>query len=240
MQILVIIQARMSSVRFPQKMMRKVMGMPLYLLIYRRCQLIKNISEVVIATSEMKEDDILANHGQMNDCKVYRGPLDDVIKRFIDCGRKYGADSIIRVCGDSPFLDVQWVSDEIEHFCANKLDYVGWDAEHRLPGLDSEIIRLKVLEEIYESDPSPEEREHVTLRIRKNPGNFRSHFFEWKGSLKKLGSTHLTVDSRVDWERINWVSRVLSEREAGLQFSCNEVVQLLHSMRQVNGCSSGR
>lgn len=208
-------------------MMRLVSGIPLYLYVYQRCGLIQGISGVVLATSSQKEDDHLAQHAISMGCKVFRGSLEDVLGRFIVCAREDRAESIIRVCGDSPFLDVQWIGRMIEHFHANKLDYVGWDHQSCIPGLDSEIIRLNVLEKIYNSSPSREEMEHVTLRIRKNLRDYRSEMYCWDQMQEEFRGVRLTVDTRADWERVSWLARILGERGTALRFSSGDVAKVI-------------
>ncbi|MBT3783539.1 hypothetical protein HOF92_01110 [bacterium] len=227
MRAIVILQARMSSTRFPEKMMRLISGLPLYLYVYQRCQVVRGVSDVVLATSDEPEDDVLAQHALESGCKVFRGSLDNVLQRYIECAKSFEADVIVRVCGDSPFLDVQWIGRKIEHFFSNTLDYVGWDHQECLPGLDSEIVRLDLLEQIISSSPTEEEREHVTAQIRKNPQSFRSELYRWEDMSDALRGMSLTVDTREDWERASWISRVLSEWGMGLRYSSKDVVRVL-------------
>jgi len=211
-------------------MMRLVAGLPLYLYVYRRCQSIRGITGVILATSSEPEDDDLAEHALKNGCEVYRGSLNNVLSRFVSCARAKNVETIVRVCGDSPFLDVQWIGRMIEHFHANKLDYVGWDKEECLPGLDSEIIRLNILEQIESSSPSNEEKEHVTLRIRNNPGLYQTEFYKWEGMIDTLRGMNLTIDTRDDWERASWISRVLEEWGLELRFTSTDVVRVLNHL----------
>ncbi|NQT00190.1 MAG: hypothetical protein HQ595_03815, partial [Candidatus Omnitrophica bacterium] len=57
----IIIQARMSSSRFPGKMMSALGGMPLVEYMYRRCSQ-SSVAKAVIATSEDRADEALYSY----------------------------------------------------------------------------------------------------------------------------------------------------------------------------------
>lgn len=240
MKTLVIIQARMSSLRLPKKMMRRVSGIPLYLYVYRRCQLVDGVSDVVLATSDCSQDDCLAEDAMRNQCLVFRGNLENVLSRFTDCAQNFNASTIVRVCGDSPFVDVEWISRTLKHFHAENLDYVGWNHQECIPGLDSEIIKTSVLTGILNSNPDENEREHVTLRVRKNIKNYAARLYEWDCMKAEYRGVRVTVDTRFDWERATWLSRILMEKGTSLRYSSRDMAMVISQLVSKNENELGR
>ena len=60
MTIVAIVQARMGSTRLPGKVMKKVCGKSLIEILLHRLSLSKKIDKIILATSENKENDLLA------------------------------------------------------------------------------------------------------------------------------------------------------------------------------------
>jgi len=112
--VFIIIQARMSSSRFPGKMMARLGDIPLIDFIYKRC-CESSIKNILVATSDHKSDDILYNHCRGRGIPIMRGNLHNVLKRYIQAGELLNARYIIRVCGDTPFVDISLADSPIRY-----------------------------------------------------------------------------------------------------------------------------
>jgi len=82
MKIGIIIQARLGSTRFERKVLEKIGGKELLLFLYDRLKNIKGASQIVLATSTERKDDILVNFSKKIGLPSFRGSLDDVLLRF--------------------------------------------------------------------------------------------------------------------------------------------------------------
>ena len=60
--ICAIIQARMGSIRLPNKVMKKVLNKPLIDYLLERVVKAKRVDKIIIATTTNLEDDYLAEH----------------------------------------------------------------------------------------------------------------------------------------------------------------------------------
>ncbi len=192
-----IIQARMSSSRLPGKMTMNLATLPLYLYVYKRCEEVKGVETVIMATSTDPTDDVLADAAIANGLNIYRGSLNNVLKRHIDCARAVGADAIVRVCGDSPFVDARKAGELLGTLVEQNLDHVDFGTSSFVKGLDSEAVRLEALERSLELSTNPNTLEHVTYFIRQNPSIFN------KGELTVdldpfEGRLALTIDTKKD------------------------------------------
>jgi 3-deoxy-manno-octulosonate cytidylyltransferase (CMP-KDO synthetase) len=63
MKVIVGIPARMAASRFPGKPMAKIMGMPMIEHVYKRCQLVKNVDEIFVATCDQEIYDCVVGFG---------------------------------------------------------------------------------------------------------------------------------------------------------------------------------
>ena len=57
--VILIIQARMNSSRFPNKVISDICGTPLIERIFQRVKRVKGIEKIILATTKSKDDDIL-------------------------------------------------------------------------------------------------------------------------------------------------------------------------------------
>ena len=105
-----IIQARMSSTRLPGKVMKKVDNENTILdCVINQLQSSKEIKNIVIATTEQKEDDVIVEFLQKRKVKYFRGSKQDVLDRYYQCAKKFNFSEIIRITSDNPLIDFEIV-----------------------------------------------------------------------------------------------------------------------------------
>jgi|SRR3989344_3228689 len=203
MKILCIIQARSSSTRLPGKVLREIKGKPMLWYVVDRLKKTKAIDKIVVATSDHKDDDVIEKYCQNEKIDCFRGSLEDVLSRYVNCAKKYsGYDTIIRITADCPLIDPKVVDLLIKTFSREKVDYASNVLKETYPdGIDAEIFTR---ESILISDKEAKlgsEREHVTLYIRNNP-KFKKINIENKTDMSKY---RLTVDNPEDFEVISFL-----------------------------------
>ena len=103
--ILAILQARLSSSRLPGKVLLPLAGAPMILRQVERVRRAARIDRLVVATSDQPSDDRLADTLAEAGVETYRGPLDDVLARFIGALDAWPADHVVRLTGDCPLVD---------------------------------------------------------------------------------------------------------------------------------------
>ena len=108
----IVIQARMSSSRLPGKVLKDIAGKPM---LQRQIERLKNdlAYPVVVATSNDSSDDAIEVLCKKINTKIYRGSLDNVVSRFLDCSNEMCFSHIIRVGGDDPLIDPKCCSELI-------------------------------------------------------------------------------------------------------------------------------
>ena len=81
-QLALIIQARVNSTRFPNKVISDLSGATLIERILQRVKKVKKIGKIIIATTKRKDDDILVNIAKLNKVEVFRGSENDLVDRY--------------------------------------------------------------------------------------------------------------------------------------------------------------
>ena len=167
MKIIAIVQARMGSVRLPNKVMRLINEVPMIELLLGRLSLSKEINQIVLATSLDERNDTLVDHVASLGYMVERGSEDDVMSRYVSAAKKHHADVIVRITGDCPLVDPGLVDEVICNFKSGNYDYYSNVAPPTYPdGLDVEVFSFKSLELASLAAVDPYEREHVTPYLR--------------------------------------------------------------------------
>ena len=236
MKVVAIIQARMGSSRLPRKILMDIAGKPMLCRVLERVEVVDSIDEIVVATTNEKDDDKLAEFLlEKTCCKVFRGSTHDVLSRFYKCAKLYEADIIVRVTADDPLKDPGIISEAI-NFLYNDadLDYCSNTIKPSYPeGLDIEVIRFSALEKAYYEARLPSEREHVTPFIWKNSDIFKTMNFEYEIDLSEW---RWTVDKEEDME---FMQHVFEEFKNKPLVSYLEVIDFLQKNSHVMDINSG-
>jgi len=199
-QVLAILQARVSSTRLPAKVLKNILGEPMIMRQIEREQRITAIDKLVVATSTDASDDALVKLLEENNITVYRGSLDNVLDRYYQVAKQYNPDHVVRVTGDCPLVDPELIDKVILEHIENKADYTTNCLPPTWPdGLDVEIIKTSALIVAWEESKLPSELEHVTPYIRKNSQRFKIHNVASDIDLSKL---RWTVDEEEDFEYV--------------------------------------
>lgn len=176
MRIGAIIFSRLSSKRLPNKALEFLGDKSLINHVVDRAKKIKNISNLIVATSNARSDDMLVNHIKNFNVHHFRGELDDVTLRAYNCCDKFNLDAFVRICGDRPFFDPEEVSKAIEFFLlknsSSDIDMVTNINRNVAPGLKIEILKKNTLKFILQSTDSLDYREHITKYIYHNLSDF--------------------------------------------------------------------
>ena len=173
MKIVAIVQARMGSTRFPNKVMRLICGTPMIGLLLERLAKAKGIDQIVLATSEDRRNESLASYVRELGYAVYRGSEDDVLDRYYQAAKEAKADAVVRITGDCPLIDPALVDAVIARFSETGADYATNTRPPTFPdGLDAAVFTFNALETAWQYAESDYQREHVVPFIRES-GKFR-------------------------------------------------------------------
>ncbi len=166
--ILAILQARMSSTRLPGKVLLPLQGAPMIVRQIERTQRARSLDALVVATSTGADDDAIAAAVAV---PVHRGPLDDVLARFVGALDAHPADHVVRLTADCPLVDPGLIDACVALHLESGADYTSnTPASHAWPkGLDVEVIGAPALRRAAREATTAEEHEHVTWGIWNRP-----------------------------------------------------------------------
>lgn len=200
--MLLIIQARSNSKRFPNKILYNIKSKPIILRVISNISKSKMITNVVVATSRKKSDDKLIELLKSKKLKFFRGNLNNVASRLLKASQRYKKNFFIRVSADSPLIDYKIINKAVRLFKKKRnIDIITNVFPRSYPkGQSVEIIRTKVLENNI-SKMSKSEKEHVTTYFYKNYNKFKILNFS-NNTNKFKYIKNMTVDYKSDVKKI--------------------------------------
>jgi len=204
--IRVLVQARMSSRRFPGKVLAPFRGTPLIRWVLNAVADALPATPVHVATSADRSDDPLACYLAASGFSVFRGPLESVFERFRACAAEHPCDWILRVSADSPLLSVH-VLERVAAQAKTAFDLVTTVFPRTFPrGSNAELIRVSTFAAIDPRELTVEDHEHVTSFYYRHPERFR--ILNVESPNPKLAETSLAVDTVEDLHRLERAGEV--------------------------------
>lgn len=195
-----VIQARVTSSRLPGKVLLPIRGNPAVVLCARRAA---NLGlRVLVATSDNSADDLLVAILQEHGLPVVRGPLEDVLKRFVIATEDLPESAIVvRLTADNLFPDGAFVAELAEELQRTGRAYLGTGSPaDRVPyGLSAEAFTVSALREADRRATTAFDHEHVTPWISRE---YPCAEFRPKKLLHDLGHLRCTMDCIDDYERV--------------------------------------
>jgi len=220
MKTIAIIQARMGSTRLPGKVLADLAGEPMLARVVNRVRRAQTIDDVVIAITNLAQDDVLEQLCAARGWLCYRGSENDVLDRYYQAARQFGAEVIVRITSDCPLIEPGVVDQVVRAYQSSpRVDY----ASTALPirtfprGLDTEAFGYDLLERLWHQDENPATREHVTQYIYKHLDEFNTRGVTHSEDLSHWRWTRRPCvrpqNLRAFWARCFFVARCVSRVE---------------------------
>lgn len=169
-----IIQARMGSTRLPGKVMEKMdSNHNIIDYVMNQVKYSKRIEKIIVATTNLIEDDMICKHLDLQKNDYFRGSSEDVLDRYYNCAKKFAIDIIVRITADNPLIDPNIIDLVVDEYKKNKCDFATNTIHRTFPyGTEVEVFSFKSLEKAWKNAKNPSEREHVTPFIRDPQNGF--------------------------------------------------------------------
>lgn len=220
MKVIALVQARLGSVRLPEKVLRQIADKPLIELLLTRLSCSTEIDKIVVATSEEPLNNKLQLFVESLGFQCSRGSEKDVLKRFYESAKYFNADIVVRITGDCPLIDSRLVDQCIQGFKDANVDYFSNIDPATFPdGLDVEVMSFIALERAHLEAVSSLDREHVTTYIR-NTDSFLKSSIQYS---QDLSHVRLTVDEPED---LNVVTKIFQHFLPDIFFGWEKVLEL--------------
>lgn len=203
--VVLLVQARMSSSRLPNKMMLCMHGTPIIGWIHHRLKKLKAVNQIIFAIPSSRSDDILSEYLKGQSAIVFRGSEDDVLDRFYNAAIFANADTIVRVCADNPFVCADEIDNLVNFFATNNCHY----AYNHIPkenlypnGFGAEITSFDTLSYLYQNAVLQEHREHIFNFILNNSHNFIIKTFNPDNPILNHPELRFDIDNIEDYRNL--------------------------------------
>ena len=149
MKTICIIQARLTSKRFPKKIMEILNGKTV----------LQNVIDAVNKTS-IRHVIVASPHFiEFDYADRFVGDENDVLSRYYWCAKKWAGDIVVRITSDCPLMTPEIIGMALEYFNTHDYPYIILSP---ISGLDVEVFTFKLLEKAFNEATEPYDREHVT------------------------------------------------------------------------------
>jgi spore coat polysaccharide biosynthesis protein SpsF len=199
LRIGVLIQARLSSSRIPEKMFYPFIDGILIQHCMRAARNIKaNIYSLVVPE---QDKDIFEPVARMEGFDVTSGPEHDVLKRFINAIRKYNLNIVVRITGDKLFLSAKYTNLLIEHYKGCDCDFACYDEGplKEVTGGPYNALSLDAID--YDLETPQEWREHIRPAFINSP-IYKTCILPVPEHLKILANQKFTIDTPEDYKKL--------------------------------------
>ena len=218
--VAVILQARTGSSRLPKKVLADLSGRPMLTFLVERIKRCSLVDQIILATTDLPEDDELDALGKRLGLIVVRGSQNDVLSRYVQALEYTEAPILVRITGDCPFVDPGLLGQMISEFRGRKVDYLSNCISPTYPdGLDVEIFTRSALLIAQLECVDLSQREHVTSWILESG---RCHLAEKRHHID-YSSMRWTVDEPED---LIVVRDVVAHFGGRSDFSWEQVLEL--------------
>ncbi len=203
MKIGIVLQARMGSSRLPGKILKIIGNMSLLEHIFFRLKFLRHNATVVLATSNLPQNDIVEIFCRKNNIHCFRGSEDNVLERYYLCAKYYRFDHIVRLTADNPFPDIEEIDRLIDSHLEAGSDFA--NSFEALPvGVGAEIFTFDALEKSYCEGKKPHHIEHVNEYMLEHPEIFKTIILDVAEN-KKRPDIRLTVDTEEDYRKACYI-----------------------------------
>jgi len=236
--VIAIVQARMGSSRLPGKVLLDIGGEAMLYRVVVRARRARSIGQVVVATTTDSKDDPVEVFCKSKGFPCFRGDPFDVLDRYFQAARLFGASTIVRLTADCPMIEPAEIDRIVQAFFQANVDF----AANRLPppwkrttpiGMDTEVVSLKALSLAWQKAEEKYAREHVMPYLYEKTGRFQVLLVDHEPD---LGYLRLTVDTPEDLALARKIYQYFDNSD---DFSLTEILDFLKDSPELLDINAG-
>ena len=209
----IIIFARSSSRRLPNKVLKKICGQPLLKLIISRVKKSSQKYPIIVNTSSHKSDDKIIKFCKKEKINYFRGDLNNVFDRTIKCCKKFKLKSFVRINADRPYLDFKLISRMIYIFSKEKFDIITNQFPKTVPiGLACEVASSKLFFDLEKSKIKKSEQEHIFNFFLQKILRIIKYLTLKDKFLSKIKNKKFGIDTESDLKKANLLCKKIGKK----------------------------
>lgn len=195
----ILITGRLKSVRLRRKALKHIRERAMFGHMLDRLKMAKLPDVIVLCTSDLDDDDELAEFAESEGINVFRGSPDDVLDRLSNAAKTFELDQVINCMADNPFTDPEMIDDLIVYHSKIDSDYTYVNG---LPiGMFSYAMKAEALNKVCQI------KDEVDTEIWggyfTESGIFSCNMMEVNDSNWRAPNLRLTVDTPEDFAMVS-------------------------------------
>tara|TARA_Y100000816_G_scaffold76894_1_gene52124 strand:- start:24217 stop:26247 length:2031 start_codon:yes stop_codon:yes gene_type:complete len=244
MKTLAIIQARSTSKRFPNKVLKKINKLSVLEILIKRLKQSKGIDKIIVAIPKSSSQKQLKSHLKKIKINIFEGSENNVLDRFYQATKKYKPKFIVRITADCPLIEPKIVDKLINVIKNKNFDYVSNVFPPTFPdGLDVSVMTYKTLEYAWKKAKTKHDKEHVVTYIQREKKFKKFNLI----NEKDLSLERWTLDDKNDFEVIKKIVKnfrnfnfdwkcilKLKKQKPEIFFENNHIARDEGSMKKIN------
>lgn len=216
-KVVLAVVCRLKSTRLPKKALLPIYGVPTIERCLMNALAVKGVDQVVLAISDVAQDDPLESFTLEGRVKVMRGDPDNVVARLLMVAEATAADVLIRVTGDCPAISPEILELLLKehltrggHMTIAKMDYP--------PGTAGDVYTVAGLKRLLSFGKSLTHTEYLSFYFLNNPEIFTVNQIQLP---QEFCYPHwrLTVDEQADLDLFEEIYRNLDWGRKAMYFS---------------------
>tara|TARA_B100000214_G_scaffold369357_1_gene342288 strand:- start:185 stop:907 length:723 start_codon:yes stop_codon:yes gene_type:complete len=220
-----IIEARTQSSRYPNKIFKKIGDLTVIDFLLNRLSSIK--IQKIVATTKNPKDKKIINLCKKKGINFFAGSEDDLIKRVLDCAKKYNIEYIVSLTSDNPLVERHYILKYLNLFFKKNLDYLDNIQSKTFPrGFAIRIVKASKLKETSKYVRNSKKynfRQHTCkfFMDEKNHNRFKGFFVNSRKYIK-YRELRITIDYKEDLKLVN---TILMKNNFDINISLNQITK---------------
>jgi spore coat polysaccharide biosynthesis protein SpsF len=232
MKIVFVIQARLTSTRFPDKVVKKIGNRTILDWIISAITNKFDKESVILAIPENQRNEKLFEL-YSDKIKVIKGSENDVASRFVRIANMFDLDYIIRVCSDNPFLQTEFISKIYETAMESNPDYIsyycnGINCIRKPIGFFAEGYSVKKIKKLY-GIMSEYDKEHVTPIFYDRENNINIKKLDPPKKICEIGSLRFTLDNKNDLK----LYRLIFKKYPQEYYNYSDLINIINTDKEI-------
>lgn len=169
-KVSIVVICRLKSTRLRQKALLPIHGVPSIERCLINCLAVPNCHQVVLATSDLPDDQPLTNFILDNRVKIVTGDPTNVAKRMLRAAEETNADIVVRVTGDNPSVSPEMLTFLIDQHIKSGADFT--HAKESTMGTVGDVITVEALRRLLQHSENLTHAEYLSFYFVNNPTLF--------------------------------------------------------------------
>lgn len=200
MRVGYIILCRYNSSRLPGKILKPINGKPLLKILLERLSALRE--NIWVATSNEATDDVIADYCKSNAVNFFRGSLNNVAERFLNCALHNDLDYAVRINGDNLFADAKLIQNITCKATEGDFDFTSnVPGRTFATGMSVEVMKTSFYQQAYQAFQHDERYcQHVTLFFYEQTDKAGRTLFVKNNDLPEAIGVKMAIDTQEDFD----------------------------------------